>query len=45
VNYPDVDLPDWQDLYYKGNYAALQQVKQRWDPLDVFKHKQSIKLP
>jgi FAD/FMN-containing dehydrogenase len=45
VNYPDVDLPDWQHLYYQGNYPRLQQVKAAWDPLDVFRHAQSVELP
>lgn len=45
VNYPDVDLEDWQYLYYKDAYARLQRVKRRWDPNDVFNHAQSIELP
>ncbi|MFD0319292.1 FAD-binding oxidoreductase [Streptomyces flavalbus] len=54
VNYPDIDLSDpryntsgvsWQELYYKGNYAKLQRIKQTYDPRDVFHHSQSIKLP
>lgn len=45
VNYPDVDLADWQTLYYKSAYARLQQAKLRWDPHDVFNHRQSIELP
>jgi len=45
VNYPDVDLGNWQQLYYKDNYPRLQRVKQRWDPGDVFNHLQSIELP
>ncbi|MET9442745.1 FAD-binding oxidoreductase [Streptomyces sp. NPDC006610] len=54
VNYPDIDLSDpkyntsdvsWQELYYKGNYARLQRVKQKYDPRDVFRHSQSVKLP
>lgn len=45
VNYPDVDLPDWQYLYYQGNYPRLQQVKAEWDPLDIFNHAQSVELP
>ncbi|MFI5064679.1 MAG: FAD-binding oxidoreductase [Streptosporangiales bacterium] len=43
INYPDVDLPaSWPALYYKGNYPALQEVKARWDPRNVFNHQQSI---
>jgi FAD/FMN-containing dehydrogenase len=46
VNYPDVDLKNWQLLYYgEAGYRRLQQVKARWDPLNVFHHKQSIELP
>jgi FAD/FMN-containing dehydrogenase len=45
VNYPDVDLANWQQLYYKDGYSRLQAVKQRWDPGDVFNHLQSIELP
>jgi hypothetical protein len=45
VNYPDVDLVDWQHLYYKDNYARLQQAKGIWDPGNVFNHRQSIEPP
>ncbi|WP_030261626.1 FAD-binding oxidoreductase [Streptomyces violens] len=54
VNYADVDLSDprwntsdtpWHELYYKDGYARLQQVKQRWDPSDTFRHGQSVRLP
>jgi hypothetical protein len=45
VNYPDVDLIDWQHLYYQGSYGRLQQAKAAWDPLDVFNHAQSVELP
>jgi len=45
VNYPDVDLPDWQHLYYQGGYPRLQRTKARWDPRNVFHHAQSIELP
>lgn len=45
VNYPDVDLADWEYLYYKDNYPQLQHVKKRWDPLNIFNHQQSIALP
>ncbi|MGI8405403.1 MAG: BBE domain-containing protein, partial [Thermomicrobiales bacterium] len=42
VNYPDADLEDWQHLYYKDNYARLQIAKHRWDPRNIFNHRQSI---
>jgi hypothetical protein len=42
VNYPDVDLTDWQYLYYKENYPRLRRAKRLWDPLEVFHHQQSI---
>jgi FAD/FMN-containing dehydrogenase len=45
VGYPDVDLSKWQHLYYKGHYETLQRAKKRWDPLNVFHHRQSIELP
>jgi FAD/FMN-containing dehydrogenase len=45
VNYPDVDLEGWEYLYYKESYSRLQRAKELCDPLDVFHHRQSIKLP
>ncbi|MFD4522528.1 FAD-binding protein [Streptomyces sp. NPDC058470] len=54
INYPDGDLSDpafntssvaWHDLYWKQNYPRLQQVKKTWDPRDVFRHRQSVRLP
>jgi FAD/FMN-containing dehydrogenase len=43
INYCDVDLPSsWPALYYKDGYPALQAVKARWDPRNVFNHAQSI---
>jgi hypothetical protein len=53
INYPDRDLSDpahnrsgvpWHAFYYKGNYPRLQRVKARWDPGNVFRHRQSIQL-
>ncbi|MFC4518282.1 MULTISPECIES: FAD-binding oxidoreductase [Streptomyces] len=52
INYPDADISDpqfnkssvpWTELYYKGNYQRLQQVKRTWDPKDIFRHRQSVR--
>jgi len=54
LNYCDADLSDpawnrsaspWYELYYKGAYPRLQQIKLRYDPRNVFRHRQSIQLP
>ncbi|MGB7798578.1 MAG: FAD-dependent oxidoreductase [Pseudonocardiaceae bacterium] len=42
INYPDVDLHNWQALYYKENYPKLRYAKKKWDPLNIFNHAQSI---
>jgi hypothetical protein len=44
VNYPDMDLVDWQHLYYIGNYPRLRRVKGMWDPRNIFNHGQSIEV-
>jgi FAD/FMN-containing dehydrogenase len=53
INHPDVDLANpalntsgvpWHTLYYKDNYPRLQQVKARWDPLNVFQHALSVRV-
>jgi len=43
-NYPDIDLPNWQQAYYGNNYARLQQLKKRYDPDNLFIHPQSVAL-
>jgi hypothetical protein len=51
INIPDLDMLDpainrsgvpWHTLYYGDNYARLQQVKERWDPTEFFRHSMSI---
>ncbi|GGU72639.1 FAD-binding oxidoreductase [Lentzea flava] len=52
INYPDLDLLDpnrnrsgvpWYTLYYKDNYPALQRIKAKYDPANVFHHPLSIR--
>ncbi|MEC3994866.1 FAD-binding protein [Actinacidiphila sp. DG2A-62] len=54
VNYADADLSDpafntsgvpWSTLYYKDAYPRLQRIKKKYDPRNVFRHRQSIELP
>jgi hypothetical protein len=51
INHPDADLANlqwntsgvaWHSVYYKENYARLQRIKARYDPLNVFHHALSI---
>ena len=43
-NYPDMNFANWQLAYYGNNYNRLQQVKKKYDPLNIINHPQSIQL-
>lgn len=52
INHPDTDLANpewnksgipWHNLYYNNNYPRLQQVKSKWDPLNIFHHALSVR--
>ncbi|MEJ1267039.1 BBE domain-containing protein [Pantoea ananatis] len=35
----------WAQLYFKHHYPKLQKIKAQWDPLNIFRHNQSVELP
>jgi FAD/FMN-containing dehydrogenase len=41
-NYPDINLTDWQHLYYGNNYERLQKVKAMYDPGNIIQSEQSV---
>ncbi len=43
-NYPDIKFTNWQEMYYGVNYARLQQIKSKYDPANLIRHEQSIKV-
>lgn len=42
-NYPDINFDNWQTQYYGDNYAKLQQMKNTYDPQNLFNSEQSIR--
>jgi hypothetical protein len=42
-NYCSREFTDWQQAYYGESYAALQRIKRRLDPENLFQHPQSIR--
>ena len=42
-NYPDINFKNWEELYYGANYSRLQQIKNKYDPKNIFRHEQSIR--
>ena len=46
VNYLDEEPGrDWREVYYEGNYNRLLEIKQKYDPMNVFRNPQSIGTP
>jgi hypothetical protein len=52
IAHPDNDLADpawnktgvpWHQFYYQHHYPRLQQIKAKWDPLNIFHHTLSVK--
>ncbi len=41
-NFPNRDIPDWQDQYFGENLERLVEVKTKWDPDNLFRSAQSI---
>ena len=41
-NFPDPDLPGWEQAYHGSNYGRLVQVKRTYDPDGIFAFPQSI---
>jgi FAD/FMN-containing dehydrogenase len=42
VNYCDLDLTDYGNAYWGGNFARLKQIKSAYDPDNVLRHAQSV---
>lgn len=43
-NYPDADLKNWEGNYYGDNYPRLQSLKEKYDPENLIRHAQSVRL-
>ena len=43
-NYPNLAWTDWEEAYYGAeNYPKLQQLKQQYDPNDLFSNEQTVR--
>lgn len=44
VNYEDYTLPHWENSYYGSNYEKLTVIKKQYDPHNLFRFQQSIRV-
>ncbi len=44
INYPDINLENWEKSYYGKNYQRLQEVKRKYDPENLIRYEQSVRL-
>ena len=42
-NYPDLNFNGFADLYYGNSLKKLQQIKNKYDPKNLFRYEQSLK--
>ena len=43
VNYADASITDYGAAYWGANYPRLQQVKQQYDPHELFTFAQAVR--
>jgi hypothetical protein len=43
-NYPDIQFKNWEEMYYGSNYVRLQQIKKKYDPDNLIRSEQSIRI-
>lgn len=42
-NYPSLNFKNWEEGYYGKNYQQLQQLKNKYDPDNLFRYEQSVR--
>ena len=42
-NYPDINFQNWESAYYAQNYTRLKQLKNKYDPNNLFRFEQSVR--
>ena len=43
-NYPDINFKNWEEMYFGSSYSRLQQLKKKYDPNNIIRYEQSIKI-